>query len=200
MGIIAGGDAALRRSSERREDELDGIAPELDALRFGERDALVGIAAGGTTPYVLGAIRLAKARGGLTAFITCAPSATAEGCDHRLVLDTGPEVLTGSTRLKAGSATKLALNIITTVAFTRLGKVYGNLMVDVAATNDKLVDRAIRILRAFDATLTRERAMELLDGAGGKVKTAMVMSRLGVAKSQAESLLSQHTTLRSLIS
>jgi N-acetylmuramic acid 6-phosphate etherase len=186
VGIIAGGDAALRRSSERREDEEEGIAAEFDALAFGSGDSFVGIAAGGTTPYVLGAIRLAKARGGLTAFLTCAPTARAEACDHRIVLDTGPEVLTGSTRLKAGSATKLALNIITTVAFTRLGKVYGNLMVDLAATNDKLVDRGIRILQAFDGTLTRQAAKDLLDGAGGRVKTAIVMRRRGWSREEAE--------------
>jgi N-acetylmuramic acid 6-phosphate etherase len=189
VGIIAGGDAALRRSSERREDERDGIAPELDALRFGALDTLVGIAAGGTTPYALGAIALAKARGGLTAFITCAPHATAEGCDHLILLDTGPEVLTGSTRLKAGSATKLALNIITTVAFTRLGKVYGNLMVDVAATNDKLVDRAIRTLRSLHPELDRQEALGLLEAAGRSVKVAIAMRKLGIGRAEAEAQL-----------
>jgi N-acetylmuramic acid 6-phosphate etherase len=191
VGVIAGGDAALRRSSERREDEPDGIAEELNAMRFGEGDVLIGIAAGGTTPYVLGAIRLAKGRGGLTAFLTCAPSAEASHCDHRIVLDTGPEVLTGSTRLKAGSATKLALNIITTVAFTRLGKVYGNLMVDVAATNDKLVDRAVRILQSFDAGLSREAAALLLRESGSQVKVAIVMLRLGIRRHEAESALAR---------
>lgn len=185
IGIIAGGDAALRRSSERREDEPEGIAPELDAIGFGERDALVGIAAGGTTPYAIGAVRLAKRRGGLTAFLTCSPAAAVDGCDHRLLLDTGPEVLTGSTRLKAGSATKLALNIITTVTFTRLGKVYGNLMVDVAATNDKLVDRAIRMLMAFDPALDRAAAHRLLQAADGRVKLAIVMHRCRIGRDEA---------------
>lgn len=189
VGIIAGGDAALRRSSERREDDFDGIAPELDAMAFDAKDTLVGIAAGGTTPYSLGAIRLAKRRGGLTAFLTCAPSARAEDCDHEIILDTGPEVLTGSTRLKAGSATKLALNIITTVTFTRLGKVYGNLMVDLAATNDKLVDRAMRILCFFDPTLERDDAMTLLGAAGGVVKVAIVMRKLGCSRERAEARL-----------
>lgn len=189
VGIIAGGDAALRRSSEGREDEPDGVAPELERLRFGERDALVGIAAGGTTPYVLGALRLAKRRGGLTALVTCAPSAPDEGCDHRIVLDTGPEILTGSTRLKAGSATKLALNAITTVAFTRLGKVYGNLMVDVSATNDKLVDRAIRILRSFDESLSRHEAHALLESAGRSVKTAIVMRARSLGRAEAEAAI-----------
>jgi N-acetylmuramic acid 6-phosphate etherase len=200
VGIIAGGDSALRRSSERREDEFEGIASELDAIGFGPNDTLVGIAAGGTTPYALGAICLAKRRGGLTGFLTCAPSARAADCDHAIVLDTGPEVLTGSTRLKAGSATKLALNIITTVAFTRLGKVYGNLMVDLAATNDKLVDRAIRILCFIDPTLTREAAGELLDAAGRTVKTAVVMRRLGVTRADAEAKLARaHGVLRAVV-
>ncbi len=200
IGVIAGGDGALRRSSERREDDPDGIATELDAMSFGARDVLVGIAAGGTTPYPLGALRLAKQRGGLTAFVTCSPGAIPRDCDHCIVLDTGPEILTGSTRLKAGSATKLALNIMTTVAFTRLGKVYGNLMVDVAATNDKLVDRAIRILRFFDTALTREHAAILLDAAGGKVKVAIVMRRLGIDRAAAETRLrAAGGSLRALI-
>lgn len=185
VGVIAGGDAALRRSSERMEDDPDGIAPELDRLRFSADDALLGIAAGGTTPFVLGAIRLAHLRGGLTGFLTCAPTARAEHCDHRIVLDTGPEVLTGSTRLKAGSATKLALNIVTTVTFARLGKVYGNLMVDVAATNDKLVDRAIRIVRHFEPSLDREAAHAVLDAAGRNLKVAIVMCRRGVTRDEA---------------
>jgi N-acetylmuramic acid 6-phosphate etherase len=189
VGIIAGGDSALRRSSEGKEDDELGIVAELDALNFCVNDALIGIAAGGTTPFVIGAIRHAKERRGLTALLTCAPSARVEHCDHRIVLDTGPEVLTGSTRLKAGSATKLALNIISTVSFARLGKVYGNLMVDLAATNDKLLDRAIRILRTFDAGLTRESALELLERSGRVVKTAIVMRRLGVDRAQADERL-----------
>ncbi|MDZ4829796.1 MAG: N-acetylmuramic acid 6-phosphate etherase [Phycisphaerae bacterium] len=189
LGIIAGGDTALRRSSERKEDDDTGIAPELEAMHFKANDTLVGIAAGGTTPYALGAIRLAKARGALTAMVTCAPGSAFASCDHVIELDTGPEVLTGSTRLKAGSATKLALNIISTVAFTRLGKVYGNLMVDLAATNDKLLDRAIRLLRTFDESLTREEALALLERANRNVKTAIVMRRRGVERDEAVRLL-----------
>jgi N-acetylmuramic acid 6-phosphate etherase len=189
VGIIAGGDGALRRSSERREDDRHGIAPQLDEIGFGPTDTLLGIAAGGTTPFVLGAIRLAKSRGGMAGFLTCAPSAVADGADHRIVLDTGPEILTGSTRLKAGTATKLALNIITTVTFTRLGKVYGNLMVDLAATNDKLVDRAIRILRSFDESLGREEAHSLLEDAGRVVKTAIVMRARSITRAEAERAL-----------
>ena len=173
VGIIAGGDSALRRSSEGREDEWDGARAEIERLAIGPRDTVVGIAAGGTTPYPLGALRIAKERGATTAFISCVPMARPADCDHLIVLDTGPEVLTGSTRLKAGSATKLALNCITTALFTRLGKVRGNLMVDLAATNDKLVDRAIRTVRQFDPSLTREQAWALLEANGRSVKRAI---------------------------
>jgi len=173
VGIIAGGDSALRRSSEGREDEWDGARAEIERLAIGPRDTVVGIAAGGTTPYPLGALRIAKDRGAAPAFISCVPMARPVDCDHLIVLDTGPEVLTGSTRLKAGSATKLALNCITTALFTRLGKVRGNLMVDLAATNDKLVDRAIRTVRQFDPSLTREQAWALLEANGRSVKRAI---------------------------
>ena len=173
VGIIAGGDSALRRSSEGREDEWDGALEEIERHGVGPRDTVVGIAAGGTTPYPRGAVRLAKARGAATAFISCVPMEVPEGCDHLIVLDTGPEVLTGSTRLKAGSATKLALNCITTALFTRLGKVRGNLMVDLAATNDKLVDRAIRTVMQFDPSRTREEAWALLEANGRSVKRAI---------------------------
>lgn len=173
VGIIAGGDSALRRSSEGREDEWDGARAELERLAVGPLDTVIGIAAGGTTPYPLGAIRLAKARGAATAFIACVPMEQPTDCDHFIVLDTGPEVLTGSTRLKAGTATKLALNCITTALFTRLGKVRGNLMVDVSATNDKLIDRAIRTVRQFDPSRSRDEAWALLEANGRSVKRAI---------------------------
>jgi N-acetylmuramic acid 6-phosphate etherase len=121
--------------------------------------------------------------------VTCVRVPPPEGCDELVFLDTGPEVLTGSTRLKAGSATKLALNAISTGTFVRLGKVHGNLMVDLAATNDKLVDRAVRILRHFDASLDREAARRLLDAAGGKAKVAIVMRRCGVDAARAAAML-----------
>ena len=146
IGLIAGGDAALRRSSEGLEDEFDGAHQQLEAMSVGKRDVLIGIAAGGTTPYVLGAIEEAARRGAISAMICCAPRDRPAGCSHLVVLETGPELLTGSTRLKAGSVTKLALNTITTIAYAQLGKVQGGLMIDVRATNQKLHDRAIRIL------------------------------------------------------
>ena len=189
IGLIAGGDLALRKSSERREDEYDGIAAEFAAHAIGSNDALLAIAAGGTTPYALGAITLAKAQGSLTGFLVCSALKTPSECDHLIVLETGAEMLTGSTRLKAGSATKLALNCITTILFTQLGKVHGNLMVDLAATNDKLVDRAIRTLCTFDSSLTRSNAAELLENSGGRVQIAIVMRALNLSVKQAEAKL-----------
>jgi N-acetylmuramic acid 6-phosphate etherase len=189
IGVIAGGDSALRTSSERMEDDPRGIAAEFDRLAIGARDAVVGIAAGGTTPYPRGAVTMAKERGALTAFLTCAPCEAPRGCDHLLLVDTGPEVITGSTRLKAGTATKLALNCITTTLFTKLGKVHGNLMVDLAATNDKLVDRAVRIMRTLHPGLSREQGAALLEAAGGSLKVALVMHALGVDRAEAQARL-----------
>jgi N-acetylmuramic acid 6-phosphate etherase len=189
IGVIAGGDSALRTSSERMEDDPRGIAAEFDRLSIGPQDAVVGIAAGGTTPYPRGAVTMAKERGALTAFLTCAPCEAPRGCDHLLLVDTGPEVITGSTRLKAGTATKLALNCITTTLFTKLGKVHGNLMVDLAATNDKLVDRAVRIMRTLHPGLSREQGAALLEAAGGSLKVALVMHALGVDRAEAQARL-----------
>lgn len=193
IGIIAGGDQSLRRSSEGKEDEYNGAADALDALALTERDTVLGIAAGGTTPYVLGGIAHAHAHHATTALLTCA-SAThkPDGCDHLIVLDTGPELLTGSTRLKAGTATKIALNTITTTIFTQQGKVYRNLMVDVRATNDKLRDRAIRILRTLHHELTREEAARAIDAADGSLKTAIMMHSLDLDRETAERRLAAH--------
>ncbi|MCA9285095.1 MAG: N-acetylmuramic acid 6-phosphate etherase [Phycisphaerales bacterium] len=189
VGVIAGGDASLRRSSEGREDEPRGAAPALRELGVGVLDTVLGIAAGGTTPFVLGALEIAKSMGATTGLLTCARRAGVAACDHLLVLETGPEVLTGSTRLKAGSATKLALNIVTTALFVRLGKVHGNLMVDLRATNDKLRDRALRTLCQLVPGLSREDAVAALDAAGGAVKTAAVMRKVVVSREEAERLL-----------
>ncbi len=190
VGIIAGGAPALTRSSESKEHEHDGAHTDLDALRLTRRDTIIGIAAGGTTPFVLGAIERAASLPDrpVTALIVCAEIETPAGVDHLIVLRTGPEVLTGSTRMKAGTATKLALNTISTTLMVRAGRVYENLMVDVRATNDKLRDRAARIV----ATLTglgRDDALSLLARADGAVKTAVVMHRRGVARESAEERL-----------
>ncbi len=174
VGLIAGGDSALRRSSEGKEDEPSGAHAELASLGLTASDTVLGIAAGGTTPYVLGALTFAKNAGSLTGFLVCTPILTPAGVDHLIVLETGPELLTGSTRLKAGTATKLALNTISTTLMVRSGRVHENLMVDLRATNDKLRDRAARIISTITG-LDRPAALALLDRAGGSVKQALAM-------------------------
>lgn len=194
IGLIAGGDSALRKSSESAEDDANGSRPELAKLKLNSNDTLIGLAAGGTTPYVLGAIKIAKSMGAHTALITCAqPKNEPDNCDQLIVLETGPELLTGSTRLKAAGATKLALNIITTTLFIQLGKVYSNLMVDLRATNAKLTDRAIRILIELCPGLSRQTANDLLQQANGFLKAAIVMNQCGVDIDAALSLLSFHS-------
>lgn len=191
IGIIAGGDAALRRSSEGLEDDPLGAVPELDALRLGPDDALLGIAAGGTTPYVLGALEYAAradARPGVCGLMVCTRIERPIAAQHFIVLDTGPEVLTGSTRLNAGSATKMALNAISTTLMVLTGRVYRNLMVDVRATNAKLRDRAARIVAELTGR-SRDDCFAILDSAGGSAKTAVVMARLGVERVAAEDAL-----------
>ncbi|USO00257.1 MAG: N-acetylmuramic acid 6-phosphate etherase [Phycisphaeraceae bacterium] len=190
VGVIAGGDAALKRSSESREDEPDGARPDLDALALTAGDTLVGLAAGGTTPYVLGGLALAKSAepGLVTALICCTPIEKPEGVDHLIVLETGPEVITGSTRLKAGTATKLAINTISTTLMVRTGRVYRNLMVDLRATNDKLMDRAARIVGELTG-LDRPASFALLERADRSVKHAVIMHRLNVGLDEAARLL-----------
>jgi N-acetylmuramic acid 6-phosphate etherase len=192
IGIIAGGDGSLRRSSEGKEDDPGGASAELVELSLGEHDAVIGIAAGGTTPYVLGALTLAKraCRATITALLSCSPVAKPADADHLVVLATGPEVLTGSTRMKAGTATKLALNTISTVLMARSGKVYQNLMVDLRASNAKLRDRAARIVATLTG-LDRPAAFALLERAGGEAKIAVVMHRRALGRIEAEALLAQ---------
>jgi N-acetylmuramic acid 6-phosphate etherase len=177
QGVLAGGPAALLRSSEGLEDLAEAGVSDLQSRGFGPQDCLVGIAAGGTTPYVLGGLRHAQALGALAIALACVPADQAPmPCDLDLRLLTGPELVTGSTRLKAGTATKMALNILSTAVMVRLGKVYGNRMVDVAVTNSKLEDRALRILRDL-AGVPREEASGLLQRAGGSVKLALLMAK-----------------------
>jgi N-acetylmuramic acid 6-phosphate etherase len=185
QGIIAGGAAALLRSSEALEDDdAAGAAAILDH-KVTSRDVVVGISAGGTTPYVQGALMAARQCGARTIFMACVPADQVPfeaDVDIRLIV--GPEVLAGSTRLKAGTVTKLALNILSTGVMVKLGKVYGNRMVDVAVTNDKLRDRAIRIL--CDLTeLDRAAASDLLDRSDLQVKVALVMHLAGLDKGSA---------------
>lgn len=192
VGIIAGGDAALRRSSEGMEDDPRGAHAELDALKLTEHDTLIGIAAGGTTPYVHGALEYAHSvcDACVRGLIVCTSFPKPAYVQHLVVLETGPEVITGSTRMKAGTATKLTLNTISTALMIRSGRVYGNLMVDMRATNAKLRDRAARII-AHLTGLDRREAFALLDRAGGAVKIAVVMHRLGVDRPEATERLNK---------
>ncbi len=187
MGFIAGGDVALRRSSEGAEDDADGAKPEIDSLRLSEHDIVIGIAAGGTTPYVHGALRYAKlvCSQCLTGLLICAPITHPIYADHLVLLETGPEILTGSTRMKAGTATKLALNTISTTLMIRSARIYQNLLVDMAVTNDKLRDRAARTVSTLTG-LTREQAFDLLDAAGLQIKVAVVMHRLNLPRQEAQ--------------
>lgn len=188
IGIIAGGDRALRVSSEHREDEFDGVHGHLDELGVNERDSVLGIAAGGTTPFVLGGVEYAKSKGARTGMLTCTPIERADWCDVLIAVRTGPEVLTGSTRMKAGTATKMVLNMISTGAMVGLGKCYSNMMVDVRATNDKLRDRAARIVTQT-CNLDRDDAFELLDRAGNSVKHAIVMHHRSCTRADADAMI-----------
>ena len=189
QGVLAGGAAALLRSSEGLEDQRDAGRDDLIARGFGSADALVGIAAGGTTPYVHGGLAHAQQIGALAIAMACVPQEqVAMPCDIDIRLLTGPELLSGSTRLKAGTATKMALNILSTGVMVRLGKVHGNRMVDVAVTNAKLEDRALRILVDL-GDVEREEARQLLERSGGSVKLALLMAASGLEAGQARELL-----------
>jgi N-acetylmuramic acid 6-phosphate etherase len=181
QGIIAGGLPALTRAQEGAEDIVENGAKEIDERGVGADDFVIGIAASGTTPYVHAALARAKELGATTGMIACsALSAEALGnIDVAMVPIVGPEVVTGSTRMKAGTATKLVLNMITTGAMIRLGKTYGNLMVDLRATNNKLKDRSERIVIEV-CGVSREAARSLLNAADKSVKTAIVMHKLGL--------------------
>jgi N-acetylmuramic acid 6-phosphate etherase len=190
QGLIAGGDRALRHSIERAEDDPGQGARDLVDHGFGPRDVLVGIAASGRTPYVLGAIEHARALGALAISLTCVPGSPIEkAAELPITPDTGPEVVTGSTRMKAGTATKLVLNMLSTGALIRLGYVYGNLMVNVQPTNGKLRDRAARIIAAI-TSLDPPAAADLLTQAGS-VRTAVVMHQLSLTRAEAEQRLTR---------
>lgn len=201
VGLIAGGDGALRNSIEGAEDSPEQGAAALRDVGLTADDVFVGIAAGGTTPWVWGALRHAKDVGAVTAMMCCVPLGglfplvpgqpqrkPPMEVDHAIELLVGPEVVTGSTRMKAGTATKLALNMITTTTMIQLGKVWGNLMIDLKASNAKLVDRALRIIET-QCRMDRDKALELLEQADGRVKLALVMGRRGVDRAEALRLL-----------
>jgi N-acetylmuramic acid 6-phosphate etherase len=188
QGLIAGGDRALRKSSEHSEDSPAEGAADLAPHDLGPHDTVVGIAASGRTPYVLGALDFAQSCGALTIALTCVPdSAMARVAEIAITPVTGPEILTGSTRMKAGTATKLVLNMLSTGVMIRTGAVYGNLMVNLRPTNEKLVDRARRILMAATGC-DKSTAATLLESAGS-VKTGIVMQRLGIDRAAAEARL-----------
>ncbi|HUG26756.1 MAG TPA: N-acetylmuramic acid 6-phosphate etherase [Gemmatimonadales bacterium] len=193
VGIMAGGFPALVRSAEGAEDDVNAGLDAMTANQVGTHDTVVGIAASGVTPYVRAALGRAQALGAATALVACAepPAVLREGCDACVVIETGPEAITGSTRMKAGTATKLALNTITTGAMVRLGKTWGNLMVDLQATSAKLVDRGERIV--MEATgCERAEARAAIDAADGSVRTAIVMQRLGLSLDAARQRLLDH--------
>ena len=192
QGVLAGGAPALLRSSEGLEDLEAAGREDLDQRGFNPGDCLIGIAAGGTTPYVRGGLSHARSIGALAIAMACVPSDQAPlPCDIDIRLLTGPELLTGSTRLKAGTATKMALNIISTAVMVRLGKVFGNRMVDVSASNSKLVDRSLRILRDLGG-VERDDGLVLLDQTGGSVKLALLMASSGLKSGEAMELLKTH--------
>ncbi len=189
QAVLAGGEAALARAAEASEDDPALGARDLQARGFGPADVLVGIAASGRTPYVLGAVAWARRLGALTIGISCTPdSELSRLADIAITPLPGPEVIAGSTRMKAGTATKLTLNMLSTAAMIRLGHVFGNLMVNVQPKNAKLADRARRIIAAA-CGLSYQEAARLLEEAGGQVKVAIVMARLRLEREQAEARL-----------
>ncbi|SEQ10901.1 N-acetylmuramic acid 6-phosphate etherase [Rosenbergiella nectarea] len=192
IGLIAGGHKAILQAVENAEDNAEQGARDLQIIDFSAQDILVGIAASGRTPYVLGALGWAKQRGAVTIAISCnAQSPMAECADIALSAVVGPEVVTGSSRLKAGTAQKMILNMLTTGAMIRSGKVFGNLMVDVEATNQKLIQRQKNIV--IDATgCSTEEAELALKACNGQCKTAILMLLAELTAEQAQALLIEH--------
>lgn len=191
VAIMAGGNQAMFRAQESAEDSRLMGRTEMDRLKLGKRDVVVGISASGRTPFTEGALEAAGARGAITGLITCNQPPSGFPADHIVVLDTGPEVLAGSTRMKAGSATKMTLNALSLAVMTRLGKVYGNRMVDLRMGSRKLQERAMNLLCELGG-VQRNRATLLLGAAGGNVKTAVVMARMGLDVKEARQRLEFH--------
>jgi N-acetylmuramic acid 6-phosphate etherase len=200
QGILAGGAGALVKSSEGLEDIASDGAQAMADHQIGTHDVVVGIAAGGTTPYVHGAIDAANQRGAKTVFIACVPaSQVGSNANIEIRLPVGPEILSGSTRLKSGTVTKMALNILSTGTMVKLGKVYGNRMVDVAVTNTKLLDRALQMIQDL-TQLDRDAANALLEASGKSVKVALLMHWTKVDRDRAETILAENNgQLRSAV-
>jgi N-acetylmuramic acid 6-phosphate etherase len=192
VGVIAGGYGALVKSVEGAEDDVNAGAAAMDSSVVTPREVVVGIAASGTTPYVGAALARAQTLGAKTVLVTCStpPQLLTETCDVVIVPKVGPEALTGSTRLKAGTATKLVLNTLSTGAMIRLGKVYGNMMVDLMALSQKLKDRGERIVMEVGG-VSREEARSVIERAGGSVKVAIVMAKAGIRREEAERVLKE---------
>lgn len=192
QGIIAGGVEALQNAIEGAEDVEEEAIEDLKSIHFSEKDALVGLAASGRTPYVRSAIIYANELGAVTTSISCVKNAViSEVAQYPIEAVVGPEVITGSTRMKAGTAQKLILNMISTTVMVKLGKVYGNLMVDVKATNEKLKVRAKRIIE-MTTDLKGEEAIALFKESGESVKVAILMEKTGLNREEAEVLLDLH--------
>ena len=188
QGLIAGGDRALRRSVEKAEDDPQGGKRDLEERGFASGDALVGIAASGRTPYVLGGLRYARGLGALTIGLSCtAHSEVAGAAEIAITPVPGPEIITGSTRMRAGTATKMVLNMLSTGVMIRMGYVYGNLMVNVQPTNEKLTDRVCRIIRDITG-VSYDEASRLLAEAGS-VRTAVIMHERKVSREEAAAIL-----------
>ena len=194
QGIIAGGDVALRRSVEGEEDKPERGAQAIRERKLTPQDILVGIASSGRTPFVIGALKEAHTIGATTIFLCCVtpPTHLKDCVTHFITPIVGPEIITGSTRLKSGTATKLVLNMLTTISMIKLGKVYNNLMVDVQASNTKLVARSIRIVQTVTGvdTATAEAALTQADG---RTKLAIVMLTKGLNQTDANALLEKHS-------
>ncbi len=193
LGLIAGGLSALVKSAEGAEDDVNAGMAAIDGHQVTAADTVVGIAASGSTPYVRAALGRAQTLGAATALVACAepPRVLRDTCDVCVVIRTGPEAITGSTRMKAGTATKLVLNTVSTGALVRLGKTYGNLMVDLQAWSDKLVDRGERIVMEVTG-VGREAARQAIAAAGGSVRTAIVMVKTGAGRDDAVAALERH--------
>jgi len=192
QGFIAGGENALRQSAEAAEDDAEAGATLAQSLGVGKKDVVVGIAASGNTPWALGVVSEAKARGAATIGLTCNPGSNlTQAADIAIVPEVGPEVIAGSSRMKAGTAQKMVLNMLSTASMVQLGKVYGNLMVDVRPTNAKLRRRAARILQEA-AAVDPETARQALQATGYRVKPALVMLLTGASVESAQALLDQN--------
>jgi N-acetylmuramic acid 6-phosphate etherase len=199
QAVIAGGRAAVFRSAEGAEDDRAAAARAMKRRRVRRGDVVVGVAASGVTPFVRSALETARRADAATVLVTCNPRVPRGAADVVIALAVGPEVLAGSTRLKAGTATKLTLNTLTTASFARLGKMYGNRMVDLRPGSAKLRARAVSLVRDIGRVGER-RAAALLEDAGGSAKLAIAMARLGVPAREGRHLLARHGgSLRALL-